>query len=1542
MDQLNIRAILKRLTIFTSKVVLGLIFLVLVLLLVVHSSPFQKWITTKASSYLSTTTRAKVDIEEIKFSLWGEIVVKGLEVIDPEGNSLLTAQKLVVRPNIKRLLSGNLAFTDVDMADVNFHLINTAEGLNIQFIIDAFQPPERSPPSGEKKFSIQVTRVNFENVHFEYQSKLDSVDLAIKLGVLKASDFELSTSPNKIRSKKIYLEQTKVTAISGQKANENESPNLFPLDFGSGFDFEVGIIEFKNNEVAIHHGEPAEVQHFDPNHLVLHEIQLRLKDLFISKDTLSLDLKHITAKLPGFALSQFKAKVQITQNQLVLSDLLISSPDAELGLDILASYHSWPHLLEDLGSARIELSLFGSMDPDHLGYFLHDSISTIFENWPNIEWELSGQMSSGNVEINTINISSGKSQFIANGTIGHLLDTDSIWWQDISLNASFGPVFESLLSPYVGELTLPKNLQLQILSTGDQNGFDLQSNWNSSAGIIHTNGKASYIQNILSVDLSLNTIGLDPREFMNTPWLGPIDLSMQVAGYLGNKTRLEVNGQIEKMIISDQEIKNIDFQGNLNENGSTVEIQAYDPEYNVNVHSEIQFTPLMGINTSLQVNNFRLGKLLGQDTSLVVTGTLNSNISADQPSLEVDLKGHDISLKTSAANYRMDSLSLSLSTSPLASIINLYSDDLNGVLKANFDIQKGPELVENLFKEYWGFPDSIQYDKQERSFSFDLEVNNVAPLQLFDQNIKELSALHISGEFNEYNQDLKVRARIHHFGGFNLSLDTIRIDFLLDQGIKSNIWIENIFYDDLKIGNLDFSLFTIENRPYSNLLLSRNTQPILDITAHYKPTEKGFYLSIDSLASFDKALDIDKNNAVFFSADNLLFEHFTISRDDFNITAAGDLNSIDLAINNADLRSLNYLIAPDSAVIFSGTLDGIVSYQKTARQINLKAEIDSLRYKNAPPINISAKAITEETSIPIEFNLKSANNIIELSGDYFMDNSEIDAFLELDISDLEMFQFLFSGSINKINGRVHGKTHITGTLQNPSYQGTLNFPNVDLTTTKPRSTFQLRDEVIILDNSGITLDNFTIYDQWDNPLTLNGALLTKDYQAFEYDLTLDTDNYLLLNNPATEEYPLQGILVVGTNLKITGNEKDTYVEALIIVKDTTELTYVTPQKNLELLTSDGIVAFIDPEQATDSLKITQSQSFYDSLISTLPSFNLTSAIKLEDQAVFRVVVDAHSGDFLEASGSAELKLNIDRTGNTQLTGNYTISKGYYQLSFYDIVKKRFNIAPGSSINWTGNPGDGDLDIIALHSITTSSIGLIGHEIGESEKALYRKPLAYEVGIVITGNIESPKISFSLDLPEEEKINYPVLASKLDRFKQPEFESELNKQVFGLLVLGGFIPESSGSDFDQSLIAATALSNSVNSLLASQFNRFASQIIKGVDINVGLQSYSDYTGGVGQTRTAMDFRVTKRLMDDRLSIEVGGGVDINSDQSGINTGGDSFRGDITVIYDLTESGSKQLKVFNNETYDIIYHEVRNTGVSLIFIREFDREDKKIKR
>ena len=348
----------------------------------------------------------------------------------------------------------------------------------------------------------------------------------------------------------------------------------------------------------------------------------------------------------------------------------------------------------------------------------------------------------------------------------------------------------------------------------------------------------------------------------------------------------------------------------------------------------------------------------------------------------------------------------------------------------------------------------------------------------------------------------------------------------------------------------------------------------------------------------------------------------------------------------------------------------------------------------------------------------------------------------------------------------------------------------------------------------------------------------------------------MFNKPDTAAGRFGGTLVVDSDIKLTGNEKDTDVNANITVDKATHLSFVVDSDDIELLKTTGIIDFIDHRQFQDTLHLAQTNGFYDSLVASLPSFNLNSKVSVEEDATIRIIVDEQSGDYIEASGAANLELGYDRTKNLRLTGNYTVKEGVYRLSFYDLVKKNFQLVSGSSIDWNGTPENGDLNIRAVHTVESNSIGLIGNEIGENEKSIYKRSLDYQVGININGTIEKPLVSFSLDLPDREKANYPVLANKLDRLKLPEYQSELNKQVFGLLVLGGFLPETTGSDINSNVIATTALTNSVNSLLASQLNRFANQHVKGVFIDVGIQSYSDYTTPGGKTQTAMDFSVSQ--------------------------------------------------------------------------------------
>jgi hypothetical protein len=811
-------------------------------------------------------------------------------------------------------------------------------------------------------------------------------------------------------------------------------------------------------------------------------------------------------------------------------------------------------------------------------------------------------------------------------------------------------------------------------------------------------------------------------------------------------------------------------------------------------------------------------------------------------------------------------------------------------------------------------------------------------LNLIGIPVDALSNLSMVGGFDQQARTAELHMNAKKFEGYGMQLDSMYANFTASQdSFTANGDATELFYNAFQLGHLEAEMHSTGDTATTHLLLSKDNDRTLDLSFRFMPIAQGVYVYPDKMTFAGREYSFGRNNPVFISDTNVVMDNFLITHDEMEISVDGDLHALDVSIQNMDLTNLNSLLFGDSIVINKGMLNGRFAY-KEDQKLDMHAAIDSLSLYHSDPLAITLGAEKAGDQVPFKFLLTNTSNKVDIDGRYSLEREDIDATVLMDINNLAMFRFLTSGTIDEMHGNIKGEAKVHGPVMKPEFKGFVQFKDVGFTTADPSLDFNIEDETITLDTSGVALKDFTIYDEGHYPLVINGKMKTKDFQSYSYDLNVQTDHYTLMNSPVSSTDQLKGLLVLAADMQLKGNEKDTYVKANITVRDTSSLVYVVANDEVDLLRTEGIVEFVDPGRFADTTAMDTSASFYDSLVAGLPDFNLNSTITIEKQANLRVITDEQSGDYFEASGGAKLDVGYDRSRNLRITGNYTITNGVYRLSFYNLVKKNFTLVPGSSIDWTGSPENGELNIKALHTVASNSIGLIGHEIGENEQSIYKRSLDYEVGINIKGTIEKPVVSFTLDLPKEEKTNYPVLANKLDRLKLPEFQSELNKQVFGLLVLGGFIPESSLADINENVVAATALTNSVNALLAGQLNRFAGQHIKGVNIDVGLQSYSDYSTPGGKTRTAMDFRVSKSILNDRLSFEIGGDFDINSDQSGANTGDNNYRGDMAIIYDLTGNGDKQLKLFNNETYDIIYQEVRNTGISLIFIREFNKGDK----
>jgi hypothetical protein len=308
-------------------------------------------------------------------------------------------------------------------------------------------------------------------------------------------------------------------------------------------------------------------------------------------------------------------------------------------------------------------------------------------------------------------------------------------------------------------------------------------------------------------------------------------------------------------------------------------------------------------------------------------------------------------------------------------------------------------------------------------------------------------------------------------------------------------------------------------------------------------------------------------------------------------------------------------------------------------------------------------------------------------------------------------------------------------------------------------------------------------------------------------------------------------------------------------------------------------------------------------------------------------------DELTVHGNANLLVEMDRKGDLQLAGNYTLTKGAYQLSFYKLIKRNFDITSGSTITWSGDPLNAQLNIAATSIVEAQPIDLVANQISGSsaeEMNRYRQRLPFLVKLNVKGRLSQPDISFGLDMPQSSRNALEGgIYAKIQEINSRE--SDLNKQVFALLVLKRFI-----SDNPLASAGGTSVEDntrrSVSRILSDQLNRLTDNI-NGVQLDVNLESYEDYSAGTPEDRTDLELGVSKSLFDDRLTMKVAGNVALEGSQEQ-QRDFSNYVGDLLLEYKLTKDGRLRLLGFRRNEFDVVNGEIIETGTGLIYVRDYN--------
>jgi hypothetical protein len=444
-------------------------------------------------------------------------------------------------------------------------------------------------------------------------------------------------------------------------------------------------------------------------------------------------------------------------------------------------------------------------------------------------------------------------------------------------------------------------------------------------------------------------------------------------------------------------------------------------------------------------------------------------------------------------------------------------------------------------------------------------------------------------------------------------------------------------------------------------------------------------------------------------------------------------------------------------------------------------------------------------------------------------------------------------------------------------------------------------------------------------------IITPDYKNFRFRLDLVTSNFALLNTSAGDNDMFYGKVDINANARIQGTMENPSVDMEVSLADGNNLTYVVPQSEAAVLEQEGIVKFVDKTFKADPFMKKVQHELADTVKSTFTGIDLTAKVELTDKETFTVIIDPTTKDQLTVKGNTTLTLQMDRTGDMQLSGRYEIKEGTYSLSFYKFVKRQFKIEEGSTMTWSGDPLNAAMDIRAIFDVPTSPIDLMGTQIAGEDATItnqYRERLRFQVYLLLKGQLLKPDISFKLDMLPQERNKVDGVYARLQDINTRE--SDLNKQVFALLILKRFIADNPFDSRGGSGLEGTART-SVSKILTEQLNRL-SEKVKGVELSFDVKSYEDYTSGQGQGQTELQLGLSKSLMNDRLVVKLSGNVDIEGENA--NQDVTDYIGDLALEYKLTDDGRFRITGFRNSDYDMIDGELTETGAGLIYIKDYN--------
>lgn len=1425
---------------------------------------------------------------------------------------------------------------------------------NVQALIEQSKAPEEDTEQTDSTGTlpaIEVEEIDLRNITLTYSQLALKQHLNAELRQLYIDVNEIDLTRNLIDIDNVELKHSSVFyTFSQPQAQSVPEPAKDPEPFtGLNIPWNISVrdINLEDNSIQYFNSAlPVLKGSLDFNHLWIFGLQGQVNDVQVGGNTLQAEIENFSfQEKSNFALQTLRADFQLTEKTLSIDRLMVESGDSRVELAGNASFQS----LTEHQTARIDFeipqSIISSKDILLFAPHLLDSVPVAIphETRITISSKLSGTFN--DLTIDKLNVKTLTNTSLSlQGKIKNLFDSDKLSAQ-LLLNRFFTTskdVYAIVADSLIPEtIQLPDSMELK----GELNGLvkapTISALLSTSSGNVKATGKFDF-RAVPSYHADVETIGLNVGKILRQPeTIGNLDMkaSAKGVGIKMEEIRAQVDVLISRFYYNKYEYKDFKVNGSLTRYLFSGEASIHDQNLDVNITGDLDYTkeiPLYKLNVYLAHADFQ--KLNLSERPLKARGGFDVDLAtADFKVINGELAIYKVGIYNGESLYLVDSLLFASIDQEGKSSMTIRSEIISGRFEGTFNIFTLGTVMKQHINRYFALHDeSIKEFTTPQNFKFELTLRDTDLItEILLPDLEPFVPGVIKGEFDSEENKLDVAIDLAKIKYATTSFDSVSLRVESDDTeLLYRLRLKNILLDTLTVDALQMDGRVENDSIYSavRILNSKNENKYVlgGVFRSQKDNFRFRFLKDQVMLNYSE-WSVPDDNYLEFSKQGLIAHNFSISKDPEKIALVTTVKDSIIALEFEQLQLSNLTRIVRGVMPASGMLNGTLKFTSSSSgRFSSTLHISELEVLEKPFGDLTLDLSHAGDRYTVDLTVKKLGSNLIAKG-YYISNpttSEFNLTADLSPLNLELIEPLSFGQLQHVKGTATGTLKVSGTFEKPSIRGSVNFREASFKSTYLNSSFTLNNETITFNEQGISLRDFTVRDSRKNDAVLDGTILTEAYKEFRFNLRLTTRNFQVLNTTEEDNKLYYGKVKINAKARISGSARRPRVDVTIGFSDDTNLTYVVPQAQKSVMEQKGIVEYIDKDAYKDPFLADLNLS--DTVRNTFSGMNISANLELNDKETLNIIIDPVTGDKLTVRGNSTLTFDMTAAGNMSLSGRYEITEGTYNFSFYKLVKREFNIVRGGSLTWSGDPLNAQIDIRASHLVETSPIELLSSQ--TTDPALlntYRQRLPFYVYLDIQGQLLAPMISFKLDMPPDKQSAFGglVYAKIIDINTR---ESDVNKQVFALLILRRFISENpldnQGSD------VANTTRTSVSRLLSDQLNRL-SENVKGVQLSLDIKSYEDYSTGEAQGNTQVQLGVSKSLLNDRLVVKLSGNVAVEGGNTTERDASD-YIGDIALEYKLTDDGRFRITGFRTSNYDMIDGELIETGVGLIYIKDYN--------